>query len=313
MATDFKIPVFNGLDSMFNTSNDNVSELRIAEIDDFAGHTFSVIDNDDMTELVESIKANGVITPVLVRQKENNRYELVSGHRRRRAATLAGLVTIPAVIRNLTDDEAIIAMVDANLQREKLLPSEKARSYKARLEAIKRQSGTTCPTEGRSSSKVGEVSGESYKTVQRYIRLNYLIGELLELVDEEKIKIIPAVELSFLNSETQISLYDAMLHKNKKSVSLKEAKTVRSAAEGKYLTIDEVISVLWPEKTAPDPKDTEEDEEPTEEESKDNLPKIPSHLLHYFASGISTELMWQKIERLLKDDAELKEAGIDLD
>lgn len=138
MATDFTIPVFSGLDDMFNTSKDSVSELRIAEIDDFAGHTFKVIDNEDMAELVESIKTNGVITPILVRQKSNNRYEIIAGHRRRRAAVLAGLSKIPAVIRKLSDDEAIIAMVDTNLQREKLLPSEKARSYKAKLEAMKR-------------------------------------------------------------------------------------------------------------------------------------------------------------------------------
>ena len=311
MATDFTIPVFSGLDDMFNTSKDSVSELRIAEIDDFASHTFKVIDNEDMAELVESIKTNGVITPILVRQKSNNRYEIIAGHRRRRAAVLAGLSKIPAVIRKLSDDEAIIAMVDTNLQREKLLPSEKARSYKAKLEAMKRQGKrtdlTSCQlgTKYRADEKMAENNTDSARQIQRYIRLNNLIPTLLDLVDEEKIKLIPAVELSFLPINFQEALIEAMTLKSKKSISLKEAKTLRATAENTNIDAEGIIEMLWPEKPAAEP-----DKEAAE---KETAPQIPHNIMKYFAKGTSLNSIWAKIERLLKDDAELQEAGLDFD
>ena len=194
-----------------------IYDIPLSEIDDFPDHPFKVKDDEDMLQLVESVRERGIITPITLRRKEDGRYEIVSGHRRKRACEIAGLATIPAEIKELSRDEAIILMVESNLQRSVILPSEKAFSYKMRLEAMKRQGQRTDLTsrpvgdkldERRSGEILGETVGESERQVQRYIRLTELVPELLQLVDDGKIALRPAVELSYLNDIEQQDLVE---------------------------------------------------------------------------------------------------------
>jgi ParB family chromosome partitioning protein len=195
-----------------------LKEIRICDLKPFEGHPYKVIDNEEMDALVESIKEHGVMTPLIVRPV-GNRYEIISGHRRAHAAELAGLETVPAIEMDITRDEAAIALVDSNLHRERLLPSEKAFAYKLRLEALSRQGKRTDLTSGqlvpksdenRTTAIIGEQTGESYKTVQRYIRLTHLIPALLDMVDDERIAFSVGVELSFLDSDMQAALMIAI-------------------------------------------------------------------------------------------------------
>lgn len=213
--SDFALPT---LDDLFSTQQERedaklekIRDIPLDLIDDFPDHPFHVRDDEDMVQLVESIKANGVLTPAVLRQKEDGRYELVSGHRRKRACELAGLTTLRSEIKDLTRDEAIVYMVESNFQRTTILPSEKAFAYKMRLEAIKRQGQRTDLTSATLLQKLGktsreiiaENSGESHEQVRKYIRLTNLIPELLQLVDEGRIKMRPAVELSYLDEDSQ--------------------------------------------------------------------------------------------------------------
>ena len=211
--SDFALPT---LDDLFSTQEERddarlekIRDIPLDLIDDFPDHPFHVRDDEDMVQLVESIKTNGVLTPAVLRQKEDGRYELVSGHRRKRACELAGLTTLRSEIKDLTRDEAIVYMVESNFQRTTILPSEKAFAYKMRLEAIKRQgqrTDLTCaPVEHKLKTRdiIAEQSGESREQIRRYIRLTNLIPELLELVDEGRIKMRPAVELSYLDEDSQ--------------------------------------------------------------------------------------------------------------
>ena len=215
-----------GLDDLFMTDQQRaeknlpkIYELPIDEIDEFPDHPFKVRDDEDMEQLVESIKENGLITPIIVRKKDDGRYETVAGHRRTRACKLAGLETIRAEIREMSRDEAIIMMVDSNLQRSVILPSEKAMAYKMRLEAMKRQGKRTDLTStpvagklerGESADMLGAIVGESGDQVRRYIRLTELIPELVDLVDEGRMGMRPAVELSYLPKEEQKMLAEAI-------------------------------------------------------------------------------------------------------
>ena len=193
-----------------------IYDIPLSEIDDFPNHPFKVKMDEDMNQLVQSVKERGVITPITLRQKEDGRYEIVSGHRRRKACELAGLDSVPAEIKELSRDEAIILMVESNLQRSIILPSEKAFSYKMRLEAMKRQGQRTDLTSGpvvqklNSLEEIAKDSKESYKQVQRYIRLTFLITEILDMVDEKKIAFRPAVEISYLSEDNQYVLLDIM-------------------------------------------------------------------------------------------------------
>ena len=213
--SDFALPT---LDDLFSTQQERedaklekIRDIPLDLIDDFPDHPFHVRDDEDMVQLVESIKANGVLTPAVLRQKEDGRYEIVSGHRRKRACELAGLTTLISEIKDLTRDEAIVYMVESNFQRTTILPSEKAFAYKMRLEAIKRQGQRTDLTSATLLQKLGktsreiiaENSGESHEQVRKYIRLTNLIPELLQLVDEGRIKMRPAVELSYLDEDSQ--------------------------------------------------------------------------------------------------------------
>ena len=196
----------------------HIYDIPLELIDDFPDHPFKVRDDEDMMQLVESVKERGIITPVTLRPKEDGRYEIVSGHRRKKACELAGFETVKAEVREMTRDEAIILMVESNFQRSQILPSEKAFAYKMRLEAMKRQAGrpskeNSVPAaqnyEGKTSRELlGEQVGESQDQVRRYIRLTNLVPELLELVDEGKIKMRPAVELSYLDEDSQRAVVD---------------------------------------------------------------------------------------------------------
>ena len=208
------------LDDMFSTQETRDAEklgkivnIKIEDIDDFAEHPFKVLENDEMYELSKSIKENGVLVPAIVRLKDNGRYEMVAGHRRKLASQLADLDSIPGIVKDLDDNEATIIMVDSNMQREKILPSEKAYAYKMKYDAIKHQGKRNDITSGPvvrklSASEIGDEFGESERTIRRYIRLTNLIPGLLELVDNESIGLRPAVELSYLSKDEQEEVLD---------------------------------------------------------------------------------------------------------
>lgn len=206
------------VDDLFSTQETRDSEklgkvinIKLKDIDDFAEHPFKVIENDEMYELAKSIKDNGVLVPAIVRLKDDGRYEMISGHRRKFASELAELKTIPCIVREFDDNEATIVMVDSNMQREKILPSEKAFAYKMKMEALSHQGKQTSRHDGdklRTATIIGYENGDSARTVQRYIRLTYLIPELLEKVDNNEIALTPAVELSYLTKDEQLEVLD---------------------------------------------------------------------------------------------------------
>lgn len=204
------------IDELLGVVNEeSAMEIEIKAISPFKGHPFKVIADDKMEELINSVKESGVITPVLLRPLGENHYEMISGHRRMYAARKAGLSTVPAIVRDMTDDEAVIAMVDANIQREELLPSEKAFAYKMKLNAMKRQSGRPSKnnvrqngTNLRSDQELGEQVGESARSIQRYIRLTELIPELLDMVDNKKLQFTVAVDISYIDKEMQKWIYE---------------------------------------------------------------------------------------------------------
>ncbi|MST69672.1 ParB/RepB/Spo0J family partition protein [Clostridiales Family XIII bacterium RF-744-FAT-WT-3] len=235
--------------------------IPISEIDTFPKHPFHVKEDEDMKALVDSIRMNGVLTPAAVRKKENGRYELLSGHRRKRACEIAGLSTLPCKIVELNQDEAVIFMVDSNLQRTEILPSEKAFSYKMRLDAMKRQGKRTDLTSAPLEQKLEQQTsrnilanqiGESSEQVRRYIRLTHLIPSLLRMVDEKKIALRPAVELSYLPREWQ-EVVVAAVHYQKRTPSHTQAKELRKLAESSSLTRELVYQLLGEKK--PNQKD----------------------------------------------------------
>lgn len=219
--SDFVLPT-KGLDDLFSTQEERdeaklqkIRDIPLTEIDDFPDHPFQVREDEDMFQLVESIKERGVITPATVRQKEDGRYELVSGHRRKKACELAGFETLRCEVVELTKDEATILMVESNFQRSQILPSEKAFAYKMRLDAMKRQAGrpskenlSPVGTNLRTDEQIALECGDSRNQIHRYVRLTNLVPELLELVDEGKIKMRPAVELSYLDEDCQRDVVD---------------------------------------------------------------------------------------------------------
>ena len=203
------------IDELLGVVNEeSAMEIEISKIHPFKNHPFKVLDDEKMQDLVESVKINGVLTPVLLRMDENEEYEMVSGHRRMHAAQLAGLTMIPAIVRELSDDDAIVAMVDANIQREELLPSEKAFAYKMKLEAMKRQGVRTDltlsqnETKLRSDEVLSKQVGESRAQVQRFVRLTEPIPELLDLVDNKKLQFTVAVDISYIDKEIQEWIYE---------------------------------------------------------------------------------------------------------
>ena len=257
--SDFALPT---LDDLFSTQQERedaklekIRDIPLDLIDDFPDHPFHVRDDEDMVQLVESIKANGVLTPAVLRQKEDGRYEIVSGHRRKRACELAGLTTLRSEIKDLTRDEAIVYMVESNFQRTTILPSEKAFAYKMRLEAIKRQGQRTDLTSATLLQKLGktsreiiaENSGESHEQVRKYIRLTNLIPELLQLVDEGRIKMRPAVELSYLDEDSQRNVA-LQIDINDCTPSHDQTIRMRKMFESGKLTTEVVEAIMSEEK-----------------------------------------------------------------
>ena len=249
-----------GLDELFMDDKERaesklpkIHEIHLSEIDEFPNHPFHIRLDEDMDQLVESIKERGIITPVTLRQKPDGRYEIVSGHRRTKACELAGLATVKAEIKELSRDEAIILMVESNLQRTTILPSEKAFSYKMRLEAMNRQGQRTDLTSRPvvekldSAESVGTAQGDSGRQVQRYIRLTHLIPPLLDLVDSGKIAFRPAVELSYLTEEEQNSLLDS-INSEQSTPSLAQALKMKEFSQNGRLNADVILSIMCEQK-----------------------------------------------------------------
>ena len=253
-----------GYDELFMTDKQRqenklpkIHEIPLSQIDDFPDHPFKVRIDEDMEQLVESIKERGLITPIIIRQKEDGRYEIVSGHRRRKACELAGMDSIKAEIREMSRDEAIIMMVESNLQRSVILPSEKALAYKMRLEAIKRLPGrpskdNSAPVEqnfeGKTSREIiAESSPDSHAQIQRYIRLTELVPEIVERVDSRAIGLRPAVELSYLTKEQQQDL-SGVIEYFDSTPSHDQAKRMRKLSEQNRLSLDKIISIMEEEK-----------------------------------------------------------------
>ena len=272
------------LDDLFSTDEsraeaqlEKVIKLNPDEISDFPNHPFKVKQDDDMAEMVESIKKYGVLVPALVRPKEDGGYEMVAGHRRKFAASLAGVSEIPCIVRSRTDNEATIIMVDSNLQREKILPSEKAFAYKMKLEAMKRQgqrsdlTSTPLVSKSRSNEELGQKNGDSREQVRRFIRLTELIPPVLQMVDDGKIAFRPAVELSYLSKEQQESLYSTMECEDC-TPSLAQAIKMKEFSKDGKLTDEVILSIMQEEK----PNQREQLKIPKERISKYFAPGTPA-------------------------------------
>lgn len=240
------------VEELLGVSNEeSAMDIEVVKIQPFRNHPFKVIDDEKMEDLVESIRANGILSPVLIRPIGNDIYEMVSGHRRMHAAILLGMDRIPAIIREMTDDEAIVKMVDANIQREELLPSEKAFAYKMKMDAMKRQGSRSDLTSGQNDQKlIGKVSrdilaeemGESSKQIQRYVRLTELIPELLEYVDQKRLQFTVAVEISYIDKEVQKWLYEYI--KDNGMVRLNQVVLLRAQMKTGAITQAKMISML---------------------------------------------------------------------
>ena len=253
--------VLNSYDDLFETQQskddaekEKVDSLLIDDLHSFKHHPFKVLDNEEMNQMVESVQQFGILNPLIVRPDENGSYEIVSGHRRARAAELAGLTTVPAIVRQLDDDAAIILMVDSNLARENILPSEKAWSYKLKLDAMKRQTGrpskdnlSQVGTQKRSDQLMAEEVGESRNQIQRYIRLTNLIPELLDMVDAKQISFNPAVELSYLKPFEQTQFISAMEYGGAPP-TLSQAQRIKRLSQDGHCGIDAMCAIMSEEK-----------------------------------------------------------------
>lgn len=251
--SDFTLPT---LDDLFTTQAERddaklerVKNIPLDELHPFKNHPFKILNNEEMERMIESIRKVGAITPVLARPLPDGGYELISGHRRLSACKVLGIETMPVIVREMSDDEAVIAMVDANLQRETILPSEKAFAYKMKLEAIKHQ-GVTSRQVGEkllSVTLVSKDSDDSERQIQRYIRLTYLIPELLSMVDDNKIAFNPAVEISYLDREEQLTLLDA-INMNDCTPSHAQSIRLKKMSQDGLLTADAIYAILSEEK-----------------------------------------------------------------
>ena len=285
---------------ILNSQTENYEEkleqiviLDMSQISDFPNHPYKVNDDDEMYNMADSIKENGLIHPVIVRPKQDGDYEMISGHRRKRANEIAGNTKIKAIIRELTDDEAIILMVDSNKQRETVLPSEKAFAYKMKIEAEKRQGKrndlTSVPLGQKfemltTREKIADEFGESATNIQRYVRLTELIPEILQLVDEEKIKLRPAVEISYLKQEEQEILLDA-IETSIAYPSHAQAIRIRKKSEDNTLTADDIYDIL-------------DEEKPNQ---KEQIKFKVDNVRDYFPKGYTTEKMQNVMQKLLEE------------
>lgn len=291
----------SSLDDLFSTEEtrqeaqadagrEKVRMIPLDELHPFAHHPFKVKDDEAMQDTVESVKAYGVLVPAIARPREEGGYELVAGHRRHRASLLAGLAEMPVIVREMDDDEATIIMVDSNLQRETLLPSERAFAYRMKLEAMKRRAGrpskenlSQVGTQKRSDQNMADQIGESRNQIQRFIRLTYLVPPLLDMVDEHKVAFNPAVELSYLTSEEQVALLDAM-DSEQSTPSLSQAQRLKKFSQEGSLSEDIMRAIL-------------------SEEKKPEVGKITlssDQLRRYFPKSFTPQQMEQTIFRLLE-------------
>ena len=250
-----------GADDIFSTEEsrqeqqrEQVQQIPIGELFPFKNHLFKVLDDESMQRTVESVEQYGVLSPLIARPRPEGGYEIISGHRRQHAAQLAGLDALPVIVRQMDDDAAVLLMVDSNLQRENILPSERAFAYKMKLEAIKNQGARSDLTSGQivqksklSIERVAEDAGEGYKTVQRFIRLTNLIPELLDMVDEKKIAFNPAVELSYLDESQQRDFLEAM-NDTQNAPSLSQAQRLKKLAQEGHFSYDVAFAVMGEEK-----------------------------------------------------------------
>lgn len=292
MAKSNASEMLTSLDSLFTTQEqrdeakrDSVQDIPISQISDFPEHPFKVKQDEAMLEMAESVRQYGVLVPGLVRQLEDGSYQMVSGHRRKLASELAGRDTIPCIVRDLTDDEAVIIMMDSNLQRERVLPSEKAFAYKMKLDAMRRQGQRTDLTstpvveklkgkDALSSAIVGKTSGDSYEQVRRFIRLTNLIPEILDMVDDGRIAFRPAVELSYLTEQEQSALYDTMGREDC-TPSLAQAIKMKAFSRDGKLTDAVILSIMEEEK----PNQKEQFRIPKERISKYFKPGTPARTM----------------------------------
>ena len=250
-----------GADDIFSTEEsrqeqqrEQVQQIPIGELFPFKNHPFKVLDDESMQRTVESVEQYGVLSPLIARPRPEGGYEIISGHRRQHAAQLAGLDALPVIVRQMDDDAAVLLMVDSNLQRENILPSERAFAYKMKLEAIKNQGARSDLTSGQivqksklSIERVAEDAGEGYKTVQRFIRLTNLVPELLDMVDEKKIAFNPAVELSYLDEAQQRDFLEAM-NDTQNAPSLSQAQRLKKLAQEGHFSYDVAFAVMGEEK-----------------------------------------------------------------
>ena len=285
-----------GLDDLFSTEEnrqeeqrEQVQQIPIDELHPFTNHPFKVLDDEAMTRTVESIAQYGVLAPLIARPRPEGGYEIISGHRRQYAAKLAGLDTLPVIVRQMSDDAAVILMVDSNLQREHILPSERAFAYKMKLEAIKNQGARSDLTSGQivqksklSIERVAEDAGEGYKTVQRFIRLTNLIPELLDMVDEKKIAFNPAVELSYLDESQQRDFLEAM-EDTQNAPSLSQAQQLKKMAQQGEFSYEKAFDVMGQEKKS----------------EKDTVTIKNETLRKYFPRSYTPKQMEEKIIQLL--------------
>ena len=255
-----------GYEDLFSTEetressrSEQIRMIPLTELFPFADHPFKVVDDEEMMKTAESVAEYGVLTPAIARTREEGGYELISGHRRKRAAELAGLEEMPVIVRNLDDDEAVILMCDSNLQREKILPSEKAWAYRMKLEAIKHQGERGDITSRQVGEKLWSVSqvskdaNESERQVQRYIRLTYLLPELLDMVDQGKLAFNPAVEISYLDDQAQFDLLDALAD-TQNAPSLSQAQRMKKMSQEGDLQVEDIREVMGEEKKESDDK-----------------------------------------------------------
>lgn len=291
MAKSNASEMLTSLDSLFTTQEqrdeakrDSVQDIPISQISDFPEHPFKVKQDEAMLEMAESVRQYGVLVPGLVRQLDDGSYQMVSGHRRKMASELAGRDTIPCIVRDLTDDEAVIIMVDSNLQRDRVLPSEKAFAYKMKLDAMRRQAGRPSKEngvplghhfqQGKSREILADNSPDSNTQIQRYIRLTNLIPEILDMVDDGRIAFRPAVELSYLTEQEQSALYDTMGREDC-TPSLAQAIKMKAFSRGGKLTDAVIRSIMEEEK----PNQKEQFRIPKERISKYFKPGTPARTM----------------------------------
>ena len=295
MPIDSENLALKGLDDLFSTEEnrqeeqrEQVQQIPIDELHPFTNHPFKVLDDEAMTRTVESIAQYGVLAPLIARPRPEGGYEIISGHRRQYAAKLAGLDTLPVIVRQMSDDAAVILMVDSNLQREHILPSERAFAYKMKLKALKNQGArsdlTSCQvgTKFRADESLAEDSGESARNVQRFIRLTNLIPELLDMVDEKKIAFNPAVELSYLDESQQRDFLEAM-EDTQNAPSLSQAQQLKKLAQQREFSYEKAFDVMGQEK----------------KNEKDTVTIKNETLRKYFPRSYTPKQMEEKIIQLL--------------